>query len=463
MSEARAASAVGAVLSTAFAGDVPGWASDLAAELINNDRVNEGKIGVGVGATGPSLWASAESDDQAFVALIRGRWGEASAFLSSCDPGVTQFLLHVSADGARLLGTRDEPVATDGGMEMGLFRDLISGEAGTLLVSESAPIGSFSGQDVRVSAMAGLPSGQWLTLQVGSTATAAILLVIQPDAAACTALAGVSAGLQSLMSAADSAQLSVSVSVIEVLETGELETSVWLSWGVDRQADLPAMFSAGAPDAETFASSLDEALFEGDRAGARSLILERIYPQLTVGTNPGEAKSRLADLWLALNLRFSLVPPFERPAVVEEAARIADAIGLQHRAVCVAAARYLADHENAPPPPFEIPAQLASLSETALVAEATQLLEALGAARGSETAAEHYKGVNAVLDLNAAEANLNAAISGSFLAAEGAMHAYLTGLGPLGYDDDEQLAGLEGVDLEMGDEEITRALLDDDF
>jgi len=463
MSEAKAVEAVNSVLAAVFSEGSPEWVTGLVPDLVGYDRVVDGKVAVGVGSRGGSLWASAEPDEREFTALLRKRWGEATAFLSSVDVGIGQFLLQVTADGARLLGTRKEPKPVDGGLNMGLVRDLVTGEPGVLTAHESAPVGLFEGQDARTSAMAALPQGQWLARWRADTAQSAMVMIAGPDAAACARVADLVPSLKPVLAAARGAELTVSVMVIEVGDEGAFDVSAWLSWGVDRSLELPEIFSAGLPTAEAFAASFDDAFFESDRQKAHSLMVERVVPQLVGGVDPGVARERLSHLWLALSLKFSVAPPFQRAEVVEEAAQIADAIGLQRRCMSVAAARYLAEHEEAPPPPFEVPAKWMAMSVQELVVEAEALAAKVEEAAGAAALADHYNGLNEVVNLQAARANIQAAISGSFIAAQGAIHAYLEGIGPLGYDDDADLAGLEGVDLEGGDEEVTQALLDDDF
>ena len=260
------------------------------------------------------------------------------------------------------------------------------------------------------------------------------------------------------------AEVGVKMAVVEVDTTGETTLSGWLSWGISGDDELPALLNGGVPDRDAFASVFDEYLLDRDRPAVRTLIANRVYGQLVEGVGADEALTRLQSFWVALRRDFSISPPFERPDRAERAATLCDVIQLERRSTYVAAARYLADHEHSEPPPFDIPADIAAMSIDALGAEADSLLESVPAAREAQKATAHFRGLNSLVNLDAVEANLNAAKSGSFLAAEGSLHTYLAGLGPLGYDNDSELAELEGIDLEADDTgQLAQAFLDDEL
>lgn len=188
-----------------------------------------------------------------------------------------------------------------------------------------------------------------------------------------------------------------------------------------------------APSNEEMADLLTAALDEADRPEARRLLIETVFPAL-VGDVSDHPNPRAVAQIVYDELADSVegAPPEGRLSVIRAAALRAEILEHSSAALALAMARYLKENPAALDRAADLPPAAAQWLQSPVEGienEARRRLEALEDWR--ERAQAHYPWLWETYRVKYlhAQLDLEAALSGSFEAAAGALHDFLSGLG----------------------------------
>ena len=190
---------------------------------------------------------------------------------------------------------------------------------------------------------------------------------------------------------------------------------------------------ATAPSAEEMADLLTQALDEGDRPEARRLLVETVFPAL-VGDVSDHPNPRAVAQVVYDELADSVegAPPEDRLSAIRAAALRAAILELSSASLALAVARYLKDNPSAADRATDVPPEARKWLESSVAdieREATRRLDALEDWREHAQAAYPWLWETYRVKYLHTQLNLEAARSGSFEAAAGALYDFLAGLG----------------------------------